>query len=91
MPDLPQESAARLPHRAVFCDLGQGIDPGHGREGSDGALVIGRAPRRLQLLFRTIDALRQATRPLIGSVGFGLYRHQWTARYMQRLNCRSQP
>jgi hypothetical protein len=91
MPDLPQESAARLSDRAVFCDLGQGIDTGHGREGGDGALVIVRAPRRLQLLFRTIDALREAARPLTGCAVFRFYRHQWTARYMQRLNWRSQP
>jgi hypothetical protein len=91
MPGLPQESAARLSDRAVFCDLRQGIDSGLGREGGDGALVIVCAPWRLQLLFRTIDALRQAARPLIGRAVFSLYRHQWTARYMQRLNWRSQP
>ena len=91
MPGLPQEGAARLSDRAVFCDVWQGIDPGLGREGGDGALVIVGAPRWLQLLFRTIDALRQAARPLSGCAVFRLYRHQWTARYMQRLNWRSQP
>jgi hypothetical protein len=89
--DLPQESAARLSDRAVFCDLRQGIDPGFGRKGHDGPLATGFAPRRLQLLLRRLDALRQAARPLMGWAVLGPYRHRWTARYMQRLNWRSQP
>ena len=73
MSGLPQESAACLSDRAVFCDLRQGIDPGLGRKGGYGALVIVRAPWRLQLLFRTIDALRQAARPLTGVEHLGQF------------------
>ena len=47
MSDLPQESAARVSDRTVFCDVWTRAYPGHGRAGRAGTTAIRLAPRRL--------------------------------------------